>query len=267
MDCREYIDNCLSADVDGELTGQERLSADQHLAGCENCRAVVAAERLLRSLVQSRAGITPTPPEVRARILQALDREAERACAADARRATTRWYRWAPLAIAAAALLVVATVMMGRHGTQVARQGGEPAFDWAIGRFDQFERSFSPNARGNSTAALTDYLEHNVDVPTYVWDFERAGFTLVGSRIDQTGDKGTVIHTLYRGPHGDILCSRYRPQTIRIPAGGRQVRGIHYLYAYKGHSICLTIDSQVCCILVSQLPLDELSRSIDEAES
>lgn len=263
MDCHGYIDNYLSADVDGELSGEERPLADQHLAGCENCRAVLAAERSLKALVQSELGIAKTPPEVRERILQALGREAEGAGASTGRLPMPRWIGWsAPLAIAAVALLVVVAVIRQR-GVQVA----EPALDWAIGRFDDSEKSFSPTAPGNSPAALADYLRSNVDLPTHVWDFDRVGFSLIGGRIEQTDDKGTVVHTLYRGPHGDILCNRYRAGTTRVPPGDCQLRGIHHFYDYKGHSICLTIENQVCCILVSRLPLAELYQTIDRSES
>ena len=118
MDCSTYIENFLSAHVDGELNGAELCAAEEHLAGCVNCRARFAEERAVKTLLRERAEMRRTPPIVRGSILAALDaidsadapkaagRGRDRSAGSDrapwlsSRRARV----WAPAAIAAAAV-------------------------------------------------------------------------------------------------------------------------------------------------------------------
>ena len=73
VDCDTYIDNYLSAHVDGELSAEELREAEEHLAGCVNCRARFAEERAVKTLLRERAAMRRTPPMVRGSILAALD--------------------------------------------------------------------------------------------------------------------------------------------------------------------------------------------------
>ncbi len=73
MDCKTYIEKYLSAHVDGELTPAELREVEEHLAGCDNCRARFAEERAVKALLRERAAMRRTPPIVRGSILAALD--------------------------------------------------------------------------------------------------------------------------------------------------------------------------------------------------
>src|ERR1700688_4222710 len=73
VDCDTYIDKYLSAQVDGELSAAELRDAEEHLAGCVNCRARFAEERAVKALLRERAELRRTPPMVRGSILAALD--------------------------------------------------------------------------------------------------------------------------------------------------------------------------------------------------
>src|SRR5277367_6603540 len=73
MDCSTYIEKYLSAQVDGELGAAELRDAEEHLAGCVNCRARFAEERAVKALMRERAAMRRTPAIVRGSILAALD--------------------------------------------------------------------------------------------------------------------------------------------------------------------------------------------------
>ena len=86
MDCNTYIEKYLSAHVDGELSAAELREAEEHLAGCVNCRARFAEERAVKALLRERAEMRRTPPMVRGSILAALDAiDAADACQAAGR--------------------------------------------------------------------------------------------------------------------------------------------------------------------------------------
>ncbi|MGA9722797.1 MAG: zf-HC2 domain-containing protein, partial [Candidatus Binatus sp.] len=68
MDCATYIEKYLSAHVDGELSASELREAEEHLAGCVNCRARFAEERAVKTLLRERAEMRRTPAMVRGSI-------------------------------------------------------------------------------------------------------------------------------------------------------------------------------------------------------
>src|SRR5258707_9221403 len=67
------MEKYLSAHVEGELSAAELGEAEEHLAGCVNCRARFAEERAVKTLMRERAELRRTPPMVRGSILAALD--------------------------------------------------------------------------------------------------------------------------------------------------------------------------------------------------
>ncbi len=58
-ECREWMEQ-ISASLDGELSPEEGQALEEHLAGCEDCRAAAA---LLRSMVKVMREDTVSPPE------------------------------------------------------------------------------------------------------------------------------------------------------------------------------------------------------------
>src|SRR5208282_2036873 len=113
LDCGTYIENFLSAHADGELTGDELRAADEHLAGCAECRARFEEEVALKKVLREHLGTLKTPATVRDRLLAALN--AAESEPAPAPRVTpirggsrAGWMRprvWVPTAIAALLIL------------------------------------------------------------------------------------------------------------------------------------------------------------------
>ncbi|HEY6419727.1 MAG TPA: zf-HC2 domain-containing protein [Candidatus Binataceae bacterium] len=267
MDCGTYIDNFLAAHVDGELEGEDKRRADQHVAGCANCRAELEEQRALKALLRERAGMLRTPAPVRVSLRAALDSadagarvEARPPAAAQRPSRRLRSARiWAPIAVAAAAVLAIILV----HNRQPAF-ASIPEFDMAVASFATFERHFEPNVGSATPADVSDaYLIHNM--PGYIWNFWPSGYRLVGGRIDRLPDGRPVAYTFYRGERGDILCTYVKAPLIE-PVGARAV-GSHAYYQYKGYSICLSYypNSGYLCILVSPRPLNQFVQDIADS--
>ena len=281
MDCKTYIEKYLSAHVDGELSANELREAEEHLAGCVNCRARFAEERAVKALLRERAELRRTPPMVRGSILAALDaidsadaRQAaghgqDRSASADRggllsmRRARV----WAPIAIAAVAVFAF-VILHGGRGTSPAQ--AIPPFDLAINNYAQFVEHFEPNVKANTPADLSDtYMEHQL--PGFVWDFGQRGYKIVGARLDRMPDGSPVAYTFYRGDSGTILCTYMKSHGLRPPPGEAQDLGVdtnvyggeHHYYQYKGYSVCLSYPRTGCiCILVSQHPMKQFVQDI-----
>jgi hypothetical protein len=269
VDCGTYIEKYLSAHVDGELSADELRAAEEHLAGCANCRARFAEERAVKSLMRERARMLRTPVMVRGSILAALDaadsaeRTRDRSASADrgGHSALRRARVWIPIAIAAAALF--AFVML-RGGSTPAH--AIPPFDIAIDNYSQFADHFEPNVKSDSPADISDaYLDHQL--PGFLWNFQPSGYKLIGGRLDHLRDGSPVAYTIYRGDTGTILCTYMKAHGFEPPPGAIRVIGGHNYYEYKGYRICLSYPhGGFICVLVSRRAMNQFVQDIVASE-
>lgn len=278
MECKTYIEQYLSAHVDGELSVDELRAAEEHLAGCVNCRARFAEERAVKTLLRERAETRRTPPMVRGSILAALDaidksdasRQAggghDRAAGVDRAGLSIRRARvWIPAAIAAVAVFAF-VILHGVSGPAPAH--AIPAFDLAIDNYKQFVEHFEPNIKSTTPADISDaYMEHQL--PGFVWNFQRVGYKLIGGRVDRLADGSPVSYTFYRGDSRMILCTYMKSHGLRPPPGESAqpdeptYSGEHHYYHYKGYSICLSYPPGGCiCILVTERPMREFVQDV-----
>ena len=269
MDCGTYIEKYLSAHVDGELSPDELRAAEEHLAGCANCRARFAEERAVKSLMRERARMLRTPAMVRGSILAALDaadsaERRDRAAGADrtGRSALRRARTWIPVALAAAA--VFAFVIF--HGGSMTHAHAIRPFDVAVNHYAQFAVHFEPNVKSNSPPDISGaYMDHKL--PGLLWNLQPSGYKLVGGRIEHLRDGSPVAFTFYRGDAGSILCTFMRAQGFDPPPGAVQAMGEHNYYVYKGYSICLSYPYKgFICILVSRRTLNDFVQDIAASE-
>ena len=285
MNCEEYITNYLSAHADGELNPEEERAVAQHLGsgppgGCAMCRSRLAEERLLKALIKRQAATIKTPEEIQARINVALDRldrgSAPRRMGSAAVRELGRPRIWVPLA-AAAMLFVVLWAgggLPGLHrGTSPTSNGvsaipASEALDEAVYSYETFETAFRPTAPSYSLSAIAMAYD-SADMPDLMWNFQFAGYGVVGSRIDRLPDGNPVTYTLYHGRNSDILCTIYKARDFAVPPGAiGEIHG-HLLYEYKGYSLCVTVseEGRYICVLTTSEPMDELRHDISLAQA
>ena len=283
MNCEEYITSYLSAHADGELTSEEERAVALHLGsgpddGCAVCRARLAEERLLKTLIRRQAATVKTPEDLRAQIDAALDRidlgPAPGRIAIAVVRELRRPRTWVPLA--AAAMLFV--VLWAGGILPEMRRGAPPngvsaipvseALDQAVYSYETFETAFRPTVPSGSLSAIA-MAYGSADMPDLMWNFQFAGYGVVGGRIDQLPDGNPVTYTLYHGRNNDILCTRYKASDFAVPPGAvGEIHG-HLLYVYKGYSLCLTVSEQghFICVLTTSEPMDRLRHDISLARA
>jgi anti-sigma factor RsiW len=271
VDCREYIEHHLSTHVDGELAPDERRAAEQHVAGCDRCRAELNAEHALKSFMR-KIGHQKTPATVAEGIHQALDGAMREATAGDHRyRRSARRGRsgprgpwiWIPTAIAAAIAIAIA---LSRNS--FSPSGSVPSFDQATGKLAAFETDFTPNVPSDSVSALQRAYDV-AQMPSGIWNFTRSGFKLVGGRIDEAANGRRVTYTLYRGPSSElILCMRFRGAVdMAIPKDALMQMAGHSFYRYRGMSLCVTVgpNQRFTCILAAPIPVERFERIVASA--
>lgn len=136
-----HPEELLAGYVDGSLDQDERQIVERHLASCERCRHELA---LARAAVGALAEVpqVEAPAGVASRAL----REASQA----AGQGSPRWYRFAPIAAAAAVLLVLA-IAIPRLGNQQGAGTGA-----------------APEAAGNVSGAAAPAKGAGADVPLEV---------------------------------------------------------------------------------------------------
>ncbi len=248
MDHREYIELYLSADADDELSPEERAKASAHLAECAQCRERLEAERALKTMIRAELPILRTPHVLRERIRAGMD-EAD-ATGSGRRRLMRRPVTWAVTAALAACL---ALVMLNLRG-----QPANPLFDSAIASYRRSQAGFTPAAGARSVDDLAQALINQFGV-AMVWDFSSVGMAPVGGRVERTAEGKPVAYAMYQGHQESLLCIIRREDVMPHLSGGTVVKGIH-IYKYKGLTIAATTRYSVFCVMVTNLPADQIAQ-------
>ena len=204
MNCEEYITNYLSAHADGELTPAEERAVAQHLGsglddGCAGCRVAAGRGTPAESADQAPGRSVKTPERIQTRINAALDqprpRVLPRRIGTAVMRELSRPRTWIPLA--AAAMLLVVLVAGGVVPACIADRGpptggvsaipASEALDQAVYSYETFETAFRPTVPAASLSAIA-MAYGSADMPDLMWNFEFAGYGVVGGRIDRLPD-------------------------------------------------------------------------------
>jgi len=270
VDCGIYIEKFLSAHVDGELSPDELRAAEEHLAGCANCRARFAEERAVKSLMRERARMLRTPAMIRGSILAALDaadsaQRRDRQAGVDrSKRSPIRRARlWIPVALAASA--VVAFVIL--HGVGITPAHAVTPLDIAVDHYAEFAAHFEPTVKSNAPPDISAaYMDHHL--PGILWNLQPSGYKLVGGRIENLRDGSPAAFTYYRGDTGSILCTYMKaPPGFVPPSGAIHVMGEHNYYEYKGYRICLSYPlNNFICILVTRRAMNDFVQDVAASE-
>jgi anti-sigma factor (TIGR02949 family) len=234
--------------VDGELGVDETLDADEHAARCPRCAALVESERRFRRLLR-RQPREAAPPELRAQIVAGIRRAA--------RRATIR--RWAPLPVAAAAvLLLFALLPASRNGDVLVAQ--------LVDTHIAFAQIDDPaEFRSTDRAEVARWLRQRAELPVPVPDYSGAGIRLVGARLAEVRER-PAAYVLYQ--KGYVLLSVFVAPGSADEAAlrGERVsyRGHDYVVRQqKGYRTVAWTDGRMVFGLVSMLDYEALLECAD----
>jgi Putative zinc-finger len=255
MHCAEYRE-LIAAHVDGGLGGGEAPLAAAHVAACAPCARLLAEAQRFQSAWRARSRVQPVPADVRRRVLAALDGASE--MPGWLWRARVRWRALgvglAAAAAVASALLALSTLM--RRPALPAGPLGTIVADYQAVEARRVHLDFTTD----DPQAMRAYY-HRTGLFSFtntVVDLEPYGFVLEGGRVARLGVRTSTL-TVYRGPHGVLVCHRIYNDGLAPPPGGRAVGG-DLFYHVDGISICFHREGDVICFMASRVPLAEFIR-------
>jgi anti-sigma factor RsiW len=211
MECADLA-RAIEAYLDGELDARERADADEHLAACPRCRHAVehrarvrsALRRCLRDAMDAAPGCR-APPDLRLRIVDALEREEE-----PPRRRRRLPARLALVAAAALAAGAVATLALRRpdrladeavlrHSRdlplEISAPAAEPVFAWLDGKLDFNPRP--PRFAAPEVRVEGARLSHIGDRPAAYIRYQlpngRVGLFIVDDPEGRLGESGRAV--------------------------------------------------------------------------
>ena len=196
MPCAE-IHSRLEPYFDGELDALSAAEMERHIAGCGECREALDALQKLRRSLRRDLGFDGATPELKSRVVAALDREAALASAGLA---------IAPRPVARAASFWRG-VFAGMGGVAVAASA--MFLFWApVAVNPLFNELVNAHIRSLMPAHLIDvestdrhtvkpWFAGHADVSPAVFDFTAEGYRLVGGRADYF-DRQRAAVVVYR---------------------------------------------------------------------
>jgi anti-sigma factor RsiW len=191
----------LQAYFDGEVDAIAAAEFERHIESCADCRA--ALQELQETRRALRRGLTyeRTPPELRARILRALDGESALtaarppARAAAPLRARTFW-AGALGGFGSAAIAACAAFLL------LAPPAGNALLDDLVGAH---ARSLMPahliDVESTDRHTVKPWFAGHTDVSPVVADFNAQGYRLVGGRADFFDHQRAAVVVYQHGPH------------------------------------------------------------------
>ena len=191
LDCAEARD-LLHLHADGELGGEERAAITAHIARCDACRVEFEGIEALRSRVRA-AGPHAPSPELKARVIAALDAESPRSAASS----------WRSYARIAASYLLVAVLSAGLvYGVMTTNGSRERIVREVVnahvraGLTNQLVQVASSDMH-----TVKPWLAARLPFSPDVKDFAAEGFPLIGSRIEYLLDRPVASLVYMRRQH------------------------------------------------------------------
>jgi anti-sigma factor (TIGR02949 family) len=210
MPCAE-TQTRLPAYFDGELDALAAADMERHLEGCAECRASLEELTQLRAALRRELEFRPTPPELKARIRAALDRESSPESTPAKRSKRTFWT--GAFAGVGTAALAASLVLLFALPT-----GVDPILDALV---NAHVRSLMPehliDVESTDRHTVKPWFAGHVDVSPVVADFADQGYKLVGGRADYF-DRQRAAAVVYRHGAHIINVFSWSDDGKRLPA-------------------------------------------------
>lgn len=259
MKC-EDVKARLGAWLDGELSGSGRDAIDAHVASCESCAAASDAIVALGAQVREVAPRATAPAALRERVTAAIREENVRlgARSADSRRfafgtssarlrrltPTALAWRWSGVAAAALAVIVLA-MLPSRRSRQAESLAREAVSDHVRSLMAGHLTDVATSDRHTVKPWFNGRLDFSPPVP----DLARAGFPLVGGRLDYLNGRAVAALVYARRQHVINVFVWPAASGVAVTTGELERNGYRLLRTRAG---------DMECWIVSDLALDDL---------
>lgn len=250
-----HLGDTLQDLLDGRLAAAERSRADEHLAGCAECRRELEALRWVKQTARG-AGAEPVPAGLAAAIAAALDAEDAGTGAGPERRAPA--WPWTRVAVALGLVAVVGVALLvwrGRSGAGVPEGIARDHARYIAGGLPLQIKTTDAKELQRFFAA------HGIPFETRVFDLDMMGYRVVGGRVHQVAGRPSALF-VYEGPDGKVLlCQMYQGRLAELPrrAALREHDGIlFHVHQRNGLTLVFWEEGPVVCVMASSIGAEEV---------
>ena len=234
--------------ADARLTPARREDLERHLATCPQCSRELERVRWAKQGTAHLPMHEP-PPDLPARIAQALDNEDRRGSHAS----PLRRYLLPAAGVLAAAAAVVMLVSRGPRDLPSAVGRDFAAYGRAALSLD--------TASGDGPALERYFARRGLAFRTRVFDLGMMGYGLVGARVHQLDGRPSALFA-YRGVDDrTLVCQMFEGSLDQLPQGGeaREHNGIEFrIFKEHGLTAVFWMEGSVVCVLVSDAPGEDV---------
>lgn len=261
MTCNE-AQELITALIDQELLDPERVTLENHLQQCARCRLALEQERALKIQIRVAGDRLRTPVRLRHRILSEQQRFLEQGGSAGGWRSylwPVEYIRRPAFALAIILFLALPVLYLTIAPTS------QPIADAAVQNYALFVKGELPLIRANRVQDLEEQLTRAVDGRFKPMGYDLSTMNLqpvAGAVREWQGRK--VLVAIYQGKGGSLLCYTFLASDRDAPPGAARFfvdadKKISF-YAFSGNGVNAVLyrAGDVTCILVSEMPMEEL---------
>lgn len=260
MKCEDGLE-LITGLVDDELSRDELSLIKPHLANCQKCDRIYVLERALKSELQEAAKGLHAPPALRRKILRDQRRPLGRSWLSAPR---LKLPRSASFVAQTAAIMVLLglSLFSARYWLQSTQ------FPIAGGIFQSYKQiaqgELSPVVETGNMTELKEHLLRSVSgkFAPMAYDFSMMDLQLVGGLFQEIANRPVLV-TVHKGNGSTLICYTFPGSEDDAPAVAEILfdpgKGMNfYQFSYAGTNAVMHREGQVMCILVSQMPMNEL---------
>ena len=199
MQCAESLR--VQAYFDGELDALSAAEVERHSEACAECRALLQDLGHVRTALREDLAYAGAPPELRTRILRALDEESP---VRSPRRSGARLTSWRPRPFWKGAFSGIGgtAIAAGIAFFVLAPTFTNPVLDDLV---SAHVRSLMPDhlidVVSTDKHTVKPWFAGHADVSPVVADFDQQGYRLIGGRADYFDHQRAAVVVYQHGPH------------------------------------------------------------------
>lgn len=259
MDCQAYR-SLVAAHIDHALEPHEQIEADTHVQSCVSCAQLRTEVDAGRHIARKYAPRHTTPGEVRARLLRALELEAEENSSTSGRAGPSLRLRRLYLLVGAVAAVAVLLIAHPFRSPKIHLQLAPDVLDVVVEDVRRANADQLPlEVRSDQVDVLREFYRRTEKFPfdDTVADFRHLGLRPVGAMLSSVGDVPTTL-TVYDGPTGKVVCRRFLADALPLPVGPQRI-GEPTTIRLDGVTVRIHQIGSVVCLLAGALPEEALT--------
>lgn len=222
MSCR-LVRRHLGAFVDGELDPATQIEFERHLDACPGCQEHLSFEGSFRRQTRESIGRARAPEHLWSRVLHRLD-EIDEARAEHTSLVHVRPLRWRqswPVATAAAAILIIGSLVGAPHKADYKGAG------MIQDVVDLHSQALPSDVQAEAPQEVVRYFQGKTPFPVKPAQFEEPSLKLVGARYIKVGTQPAAVLYYSQGGRRVTMLISQSPELVRnaqrTEVGGREL--------------------------------------------